>query len=58
MRVRIARKVINGLFTLLILNASLATSVAVSAASSNPIQKEPERIRQSGKRATKLTTGP
>ena len=34
MRVRIARKVINGSFTLLILNASLATSVAVSAASS------------------------
>lgn len=33
MRVRIAHKVINGLFMLLILNASLATSIAVSATS-------------------------
>ena len=41
MRVRIARKIINGLFTLLILNASLATNVAVSATSSKlPNQKQ------------------
>jgi hypothetical protein len=40
MRVRIACKITNGLFTLLILNASLATNVPVSATSSTPPSKQ------------------
>src|SRR5438876_125646 len=40
MRVRIARKIIKGLVTLLILNASLATNVSVSATSSTLLSKQ------------------
>src|SRR5436853_460210 len=40
MRVRIARKIIKGLVTLLILNASLATNVPVSATSSTLLSKQ------------------
>src|SRR5258708_2916183 len=39
MRIRIAHKIMNGLFTLLILNASLATNLLVSASSSNQKQQ-------------------
>src|SRR5437588_2652039 len=42
MRVRIARKIIKGLVTLLILNASLATNVPGSATSSTLLSKQQE----------------
>ena len=42
MRVRIARKIIKGLVTLLILNASLATNVPVSATSATLLSKQQE----------------